>query len=82
MTPIMQHNIEAAKEIADSLEDFSSDRIAWLVLNSSFKNLPEWSPESILVSEMLKRMCPSLDGATITHNGFVLESGELISYEN
>jgi len=82
MTPMMTEEIDKGLEMASALEELSSERLAWLVMKSGLQSLAEFSPESILVSELLRRVAPHLDGATITHNGWILSDGRMVSYED
>jgi len=73
-------NIEAAMEMSDALENFSNERIVWLCMKSELKNISEFSPPAILIGEMIRRLAPHLTDAIITHDGWILADGTLVSY--
>lgn len=56
---------ETAEEMSEYIHDLPPAQLAWLVLKSSLGRGPEWSPESVLVAEMLRRIWPECEGFDI-----------------
>lgn len=72
---------ETAEEMAEYIHELPPDQLAWLVLKSPLGRGPEWSPESVLVAEMLRRIWPDSEGHQISCRGWVKPDGSLQEYE-
>lgn len=79
----MMH-LAAAQETAEEMSDYISSlppaQLAWLVLKSPLGRGPEWSPESVLVAEMLRRIWPECEGYQLSCRGWVKPDGSLEDY--
>lgn len=73
--------IEDAQEMSDLIKELPSDQLAWLILKSRFRELPEWEPRAVLIAEVIRRLAPEVLTMEITPRGWITESGELIEYE-
>lgn len=77
----MIHTEEAVslgEEMAHNLQQVSDISLAWLLMRSPFKQLPEWSPSAVLIGEVIRRIAPEVAGWEITPRGFITEEGEFL----
>ncbi len=76
--------IRLAQEMAEHLQDLPGDKLCWLVLNNpQLTGMPEFSPESLLVTELMRRSWDSLsDVALVASFGFVMQDESVIDYRD
>lgn len=74
--------IELAEEMSGHLQDLSEDRLCWLVLrNLHLSSLPDFSPESLLVVEMMRRIWPDIsEVAHVAPFGYIMQDGSVMDY--
>jgi predicted component of type VI protein secretion system len=62
---------ETAIEMAEALRDLPGHKIAWLILhNSALRNLVDFSPESLLLTEVLRRLYPEIETEELEATSF------------
>lgn len=72
---------DQAEDMAELIRDIEPDRLAWLVLRCpDFAQLANWSPGAVLLAEMMRRIYPDCEGATLTSKGWIKEDGEVVEY--
>lgn len=79
------HAMSIADEMSESLTELSGERLAWLILNNPvFKNLTDFSPEAILLTEVLSRLSPIMEeGYEACRFGWINHSsGQVIDYRH
>lgn len=72
---------ETAEEMAEAIQDLPPDQLAWLVLRSPLGRQVDWSPEAILIAEMLRRIWANSKGHMMTSRGWITPNGSLKEYE-
>lgn len=72
--------IAEAQEASDMIREISSDQLAWLLVKSDFRLLPEWESRAVLIAEVIRRLAPETLAWEETSNGWVTDAGSVIDY--
>lgn len=72
---------ETAEEMAEAIQSIPPAQLAWLVLISRLSHYTEWSPEAVLIAEMMRRIWPDSEGYQLTRRGWIKPDGSLEEYD-
>lgn len=72
---------DKAEEMMEYIQDITPSQLAWLVLRSPLGRKVDWSPEAILVAEMLRRIWTDSEGYQLTRRGWIKPDGSLEEYD-